>query len=148
SPAGRRDRRDRWTRFRVGGQASNNDDPHSLRRRRRPGQREAKAQSASNEARATANAPFSGRFENQLVDFLVRSASASARRPASVMRTRATSIILPPATIRSVVAFANPALISSTIGSMEKRGTSITASVQPSRDAASRRSAPFSPPSP
>src|SRR5262249_39555207 len=38
SPAGRRDRRDRGSRLRVGGQAGNNDDPHSLRRRRRPGQ--------------------------------------------------------------------------------------------------------------
>ena len=38
SPAGRRDRRDRRRRFGAGGQGGNHDDPHRLRRRRRPGQ--------------------------------------------------------------------------------------------------------------
>ena len=38
SPTGRRDRRDRRSRCGVGGQGGNHDDPHRLRRRRRPGQ--------------------------------------------------------------------------------------------------------------
>jgi hypothetical protein len=67
-------------------------------------------------------APFAGwgrsrrAFENQLghgsADYLAR--SASDRRPASVIRTRATSIGRPPATMRSVFAVASPARIRST----------------------------------
>jgi hypothetical protein len=67
-------------------------------------------------------APFAGwarsrrAFENQLgygsADYLAR--SASDRRSASVIRTRATSIGRPPATMRSVFAVASPARIRST----------------------------------
>ena len=38
SPAGRRDRRERWSRSGVGGQGGYHDDPHRLYRPRRPGQ--------------------------------------------------------------------------------------------------------------
>jgi len=44
---------------------------------------------------------------------------ASARRPASVIRTRTTSVCRPSATIRSRFVVASPALTSSTIMSIE-----------------------------
>jgi hypothetical protein len=46
--------------------------------------------------------------------------SAGACRPASVVRTRATSIVLPPATTRSACAVASPARTSSAICSIAK----------------------------
>jgi 5-methyltetrahydropteroyltriglutamate--homocysteine methyltransferase len=66
--------------------------------------------------------------------------SASARRPATVMRTRITSIARPAIT-RSACAFASPSLISSPIISVEKPCASTIASVVPSGDAASSASA-------
>jgi hypothetical protein len=67
--------------------------------------------------------------------------STSARRTASVILTRATSIVRPPAMMRSAFAVASPAWISSTICSIVKPCANIIASVQPSRDAASSSSA-------
>jgi hypothetical protein len=65
----------------------------------------------------------------------------SARRPASVIRTRAISIDLPPATMRSEDAAASPSRIISTIILGVKLCASMIASVQPSRLAAAVSSA-------
>jgi hypothetical protein len=59
----------------------------------------------------------------------------SARRPASVIRTRATSIVCRPATTRAAVAVASPARTRSIIRSVVKPCASMIASVQPSRAA-------------
>jgi hypothetical protein len=55
---------------------------------------------------------------------------ASTRRPSSVIRTRATSIVRPAATTRSAFAVASPARISSTRKSVKKPCASMIASVQ------------------
>src|SRR5262249_28247619 len=62
---------------------------------------------------------------------------ASACHPASLIFTRATSIILPPATMRSACADASPARTSSTSSSAVNPFANISASVQPSGEAAS-----------
>jgi Histidine kinase-, DNA gyrase B-, and HSP90-like ATPase len=67
--------------------------------------------------------------------------SASARRPASVIRMRVTCIERPPATARSVCAVANPARIRSARKSVVNPGASTIASAQPPGDAASNSSA-------
>ena len=66
---------------------------------------------------------------------------ASARRPASVIVIRTTSNVRPPATMRSGVAVASPAMHRSTICSTVKPCAIMIASVAPSRDAASNSSA-------
>jgi hypothetical protein len=66
---------------------------------------------------------------------------SSACRPASVIRTRVTSISRSPAVTRSVVTLACPALISSTNTSLLKPCAIRIAAVQPSGDAASNSSA-------
>jgi hypothetical protein len=63
-------------------------------------------------------------------------AFASAFRPASVIRSVATSILRPPATTRSAVAVASPARTSSTSISIVKPCASRIASVAPSQGAA------------
>ena len=67
--------------------------------------------------------------------------SASARRPTSVILTRATSIARPPATTRSVHVVAIPVLMRSTRKSTVNPCASMIASLQPSGDAASSSSA-------
>src|SRR5262245_44194586 len=62
---------------------------------------------------------------------------ASACHPASLSFTRATSIILPSAIVRSACADASPARTSSTSSSPVNPFANISASVQPSGDAAS-----------
>src|SRR6516225_4433532 len=66
---------------------------------------------------------------------------SSACLPASVIRTRVTSIARSPAITRSVVTLASLALISSTNRSLLKPCASKIAAVQPSGDAASNSSA-------
>jgi hypothetical protein len=66
-------------------------------------------------------------------DRFLYSEMASDRRPASVIRTRATSIGRPPATMRSVFAVASPARIRSTSMSTMKPCVGSIASVMPSR---------------
>jgi hypothetical protein len=65
----------------------------------------------------------------------------NARRPASVIRTRATSIFCLPAITRSTLALACPLRITSTINSIERPCASMSLPVQPSRQAASNSSA-------
>jgi hypothetical protein len=66
---------------------------------------------------------------------------ASARRPASVMRTSATSILRPAATTRSTSAVASPARMSCATCGIVNPCAKSSASVQPSRHAASSSSA-------
>src|SRR5262249_55643019 len=73
------------------------------------------------------------------VDFalaLIASAT-SACHPASLIFTRATSVILPSPTMRSACADASPARSSSSSSSAVNPFANISASVQPSGDAAS-----------
>src|SRR5215831_15023853 len=73
------------------------------------------------------------------VDFALPliASSPSVRHPASLIFTRATSIILPPETMRSACADASPARTSPTSSSAVNPFANISASVQPSGDAAS-----------
>src|SRR5215468_846206 len=68
---------------------------------------------------------------------------SSACLPASVIRTRVTSIARSPAITRSVVTLASPALISSTNRSLLKPCARRIAAVQPSGDAASNSKRPL-----
>src|SRR5262245_51171794 len=74
-----------------------------------------------------------------LVDFALTLIASSARacHPASLSFIRATSVILPSATMRSACADASPARTSSTSSSAVNPFANISASVQPSGDAAS-----------
>ena len=65
----------------------------------------------------------------------------SSRRPASVIRTRVTSIDRPPATIRSIRAVASPARTSATTCLTSKPCAARTASLQPAGQEASNSSA-------
>jgi hypothetical protein len=65
----------------------------------------------------------------------------SVCRPASVIRTKVTSIGLPPATMRSIFAVARPVCISSTICLTAKPCAARTASLQPAGEEASNSSA-------
>src|SRR5262249_32820569 len=73
------------------------------------------------------------------VDFALAliTSAVSARQPASLIFTRATSDILPSATMRSACADASPARTSSSSISAVNPFANISASVQPSGDAAS-----------
>src|SRR5262249_25158641 len=87
-------------------------------------------------------------FHIELVLPLIAS-PATACQPASLIFTRATSICLPPATMRSACADASPARTSSASSSAVNPLANISASVQPSGDAASssraRRRSGFGP---
>src|SRR5262249_2660630 len=65
----------------------------------------------------------------------------SARRPAPVIRMRVTSIRRPPATLRSMLAVASPALTGSTRSSALNPEATMIASVQPTMDGSSNSSA-------